>query len=420
LSAEDPGETEGNPALASLSRLEAAADAAMNYFYGQLFAMDTEIAAMFPAAMDVQRQRFFRALARIATEQAQGEASGHASGQDDLTTYLEHLGRAHRKDGVRDRHFETFRRALLATLHRFAADVWNDAAQATWEAAFDHAATIMLEAAKRDEERSPAWWICTVTSTEPRAPGVAVLTLAPDQPLDYLPGQHVSVQTLHWPRLWRTYSIANAPRPDGTLSLHVRATNGGLVSNALVHHVAVGDPLVVGAPAGAMVADTRSARDVLCLAGGTGLAPIKAIIEAITATAPAGPASACSPDASSPGAASPGAASPGRRREIALYLGVRYHRDLYDLADLRSMELAYPWLQVIPAVSDEPARTTLGEQSMHGTVPELAGQASWPGRDVYISGPDEMIIKTVRLLRELGAPAERMHYDITPETAEAL
>jgi ferredoxin-NADP reductase len=53
-------------------------------------------------------------------------------------------------------------------------------------------------------------------------------------------------------------------------------------------------------------------------------------------------------------------------------------------------------------------------------VPELAGRASWPGRDVYISGPDEMITKTVRLLRELGAPAERLHYDIAPETAEAL
>ena len=41
----------------------------MTYFYGQLFAMDTEIRAMFPAAMDVQRKRFFRALVRIAQDQ---------------------------------------------------------------------------------------------------------------------------------------------------------------------------------------------------------------------------------------------------------------------------------------------------------------------------------------------------------------
>jgi hemoglobin-like flavoprotein len=84
----------------------------MTYFYAQLFAIDSEIGAMFPAAMDVQRKRFFQALARIA------------AGQDDpdtLTGYLAELGRAHRKFGVRERHYEIFRRALLATLHRFAA-----------------------------------------------------------------------------------------------------------------------------------------------------------------------------------------------------------------------------------------------------------------------------------------------------------
>jgi ferredoxin-NADP reductase len=56
----------------------------------------------------------------------------------------------------------------------------------------------------------------------------------------------------------------------------VRAVTGGLVSPFLVHQVRAGDPLVLGAPAGAMIADTRSDRDVLCLAGGTGLAPVKA------------------------------------------------------------------------------------------------------------------------------------------------
>jgi hypothetical protein len=41
----------------------------MTYFYAQLFAMDTEIRAMFPAAMDLQRRRFFEALGRIADAQ---------------------------------------------------------------------------------------------------------------------------------------------------------------------------------------------------------------------------------------------------------------------------------------------------------------------------------------------------------------
>jgi hemoglobin-like flavoprotein len=72
----------------------------MTYFYGQLFAMDTEIRAMLPAAMDIQRRRFFRALLRTV------------GGQDDLAAlvpYLEQLGRAHRKYGVREQHYEVCR-----------------------------------------------------------------------------------------------------------------------------------------------------------------------------------------------------------------------------------------------------------------------------------------------------------------------
>jgi NAD(P)H-flavin reductase/hemoglobin-like flavoprotein len=370
------GHVSRNPAQVSLFLLEPTADAAMTYFYGQLFAMDTEIRAMFPPAMDVQRGRFFRALVRIA------------AGQDDpaaLVPYLEQLGRAHRKFGVRDEHYGMFRRALLATLHRFAAQGWDEAAQRAWERAFDHAVDVMIDAAARDAEHSPAWWVATVTDSEPRGPDIAVLTVAPEQPLPYRPGQYVSVQTLHWPRLWRRYSIANAPRQDGTLRLHVRAVRGGLVSPALVHHVRAGDPLVLGAAGGVMTADTDSPRDVLCLAGGTGLAPVKAIIEAITRTP-----------------------VPGRRREIVLYFGARHRQDLYDLAELQEMELAYPWLQVIPAVSDEAPR----DDVMFGTVADLAAKATWADRDIYVSGPDAMIVKTVQMLRERGAPDHLIRYDL--------
>lgn len=360
----------------------------MTYFYAQLFAMDTEIRAMFPAAMDVQRRRFFHALSQIAaTANSQDE-------RDKLVPYLQELGRAHRKFGVRERHYEVLRRALIATLQRFAAPRWNETAKHAWETAFNHAATVMIEAASQDAAESPAWWIATVTGMEVRGPDIAVLTLQPEQPLNYRPGQHISVQTPHWPRLWRTYSIANAPRSDGLLRLHVRAVTGGLVSPVLVHQVKSGDPLVLGAPAGAMAADTESGRDALCLAGGTGLAPIKAIIEALIS-----------------------AQEPGRHREIVLYCGARRHQDLYDMPALQEMERAYPWLQVIPAVSDEPARD---HDIMYGTIPELAAKATWAERDVYISGPDHMIVKTARVLRERGAPNRFIHYDLDPKASQAV
>ena len=78
---------------------------------------------------------------------------------------------------------------------------------------------------------------------------------------------------------------------------------------------------------------------------------------------------------------------------------------------LREMELIYPGLQVIPAASDEPAHD---HGIMHGTIPELAAKATWADRDVYVSGPDHMIVKTARVLRERGAPDRLIHYDLAP------
>ncbi len=106
-----------------------------------------------------------------------------------------------------------------------------------------------------------------------------------------------------WPRAWRPYSIANAPRRGGLIELHVRAVPGGLVSNTLVHHSVTGDCVLLGAAAGAMtLAD--SDRDLLCVAGGTGLAPIKAIIEQALAMAVGRAARARSRSSSAPASTS--------------------------------------------------------------------------------------------------------------------
>lgn len=345
----------------------------MTYFYGRLFAAEPEIGAMFPAAMDGQRHRFYRALYRIVVTRDEG-----------LDDYLAELGRAHRKFGVRKEHYAAFRAALVAAASRFSGPGAAD----DWLAAFDRAAEVMASAAEDDAARTPAWWTAEVTAHELRTPQLAVLTLQPGEPFPYLPGQHLWVQTPRWPRLWRRYSIANAPRADGSLTLHVRAVDGGLVSTTLVHHLTPGETLLLGPAGGGMTADTESCRPVLCLAGGTGLAPLKAIIEAVGRGAEPG----------------------GKRRDIVLYHGARTREGLYDLPALRAMELDYPWLEIVPATSGERA-----DGAAYGTVPDLAARARWGGSDVYISGPDAMIAATAGALRELGADPALLHYDLPGE-----
>src|SRR6185437_1525383 len=89
----------------------------------------------------------------------------------------------------------------------------------------------------------------------------------------------LSVETPQRPRLWRYLSPANAPRDDGMIDFHVRAVDGGWVSRALVAHSRVGDTWRIGPPMGRMHVDPASGREILMVAGGTGMAPIKSLVE---------------------------------------------------------------------------------------------------------------------------------------------
>ena len=122
---------------------------------------------------------------------------------------------------------------------------------------------------------------------------------------------------------------------------------GGLVSTALARHTRPGDILLLGAAEGAMTADTSSPRDVLCLAGGTGLAPVLAITEALAMQASQ-------------------AAGPEGRREIIVYHGARTAQGLYGLPLLRALADRYPFVKAVPATSVDQV-----PHAMHGTIADL-------------------------------------------------
>jgi NAD(P)H-flavin reductase len=363
--------------------VEAAAGKATAYFYGRLFASNPEMRALFPLAMDRQRDRFSRALARLVWS---------LDCPEQLDAYLRELGRDHRRFGVTARHYPEFMAALLATVREFAGAAWSDEAAAAWEAMLDLVARTMLEAADAHAKQTPSWWLAEVTGHQRLADDLAVLTLRPDQPLPYRPGQYVGVQSARWPREWRNYSIANAPRDDGTLSLHVRTVPGGLVSTALVQHTEPGDTLLLGPARGTMTLPDEPSRDLFCVAGGTGLAPIKAIAE--QAMAAGGPA-------------------------ITLLYGARTADALYDLRDLWRLAACHPALDLVTAVSGK-----LGPDGGHAALPELIRDRNeWNDREVYVCGPPGMVSRTQAVLSELGVPAERVHYDepdppLSPEAEE--
>lgn len=347
---------------------------AMEYFFARLFAQSAEIRALFPLAMAETRTTTFEMLARLIW---------NLDSRAESENQLSQLARDHRKFGVKDKHYQPVCDALLATVESLSGQNWTAAVQAAWQAALDQSAAVMRAAAADDAAGQPAWWVGEIVQHEQRTATVAVLTIRPDKPLSYLPGQHVAIQVPRWPRVWRSYSIANAPRDNGLLDLHVRAVPGGMVSNALVSHCGTGDTMVLGAARGEMQAPTDVERDLVCVAGGTGLAPIKAIVESVV-----------------------GASGHGRRRGITLYFGVQRRQELYDMRDLETLQLAYPSLTVIPVAEYE-----LEFSGLVGKLPAVVSRhPSFRSTDVYISGPEGMVTETVRVLSS-RVPADCLHHD---------
>jgi NAD(P)H-flavin reductase/hemoglobin-like flavoprotein len=357
----------------SFVHVAANAEAAMEYFYSRLFVHHPEIRSMFPYAMREHMDLVFAALTRIVWS---------IDSPDSLACYLGELGRGHRKFGVKDRHYEPFLAVLLETIRHCNGHYWTDETQAAWEVALGHISSAMRAAAGQDAAHQPPWWLGEVVQHDRRSQDLAILTIKPDQPLQYTPGQYLAVQVPRWPRVWRNFSIANAPRENGLIDLHVRAVSGGLVSGSLVHNTGLGDTVLLGQARGEMTASADPGRDLLCVAGGTGLAPLKAIIEAVIA-----------------------ADRPGRRRKITLFFGARTEEALYDLADLRVLEWIYPKLTVIPVVSDQP-----GYDGIKGMLPEIAARHASPDNaDILISGPDRMVARTVTLLSSRVQPGQIRH-----------
>ncbi|MGH7611922.1 MAG: FAD-binding oxidoreductase [Candidatus Dormibacteria bacterium] len=97
--------------------------------------------------------------------------------------------------------------------------------------------------------------------------------------LDFQPGQYILLSDADGMVPPRSYSIANAPRPDGTIDLLVSAVPGGETSGWVLNDLAVGEPVSVAGPYGTFTLDPLDSGPRLYLAGGAGLAPIMALLE---------------------------------------------------------------------------------------------------------------------------------------------
>lgn len=341
------------------------------HFYATLFSRAPETRDLFPVNMEVQRSRLLRALVHVVQMVDQ---------PDDLRPFLQQLGRDHRKFGVLAQHYDAVGVALLSAVARYCGAAWTPEVHRAWHESYATVAAAMRDAA--EAERGPASWLGRVVGHERMGWDLAKILVRTSEPIPYRAGQYVSVETPQRPRLWRYLSPANAPREDGVLEFHVRAVQSGWVSRAMVAHSRIGDTWRIGPPMGRLGVDPESGRDLLMVVGGTGMAPIKALLEHVAAQQ--------------------------ERPRTHVFVGGRTWEDLYDFTTLRRLSYSNPWLDVVPVVE-----TDDGESGAErGTLADVVTRyGAWADHDVLVCGSPSMIRATVSRMLVAGTPLDRIRYD---------
>ena len=235
---------------------------------------------------------------------------------------------------------------------------------------------VQVEGAR--EEPAPAAFTATVEALERLVPGVLSIRCRPERPVPFLPGQYVLLQVPGGER--RAYSMANTA-PE-TLAFIVKAKPGGHASRYLFEELASGDTLSLEGPYGRAYLRTPPMRETVCLAGGSGLAPMLSVVRAAIAR----------PDT----------------QGVRLFFGANTAEELFMVGEMQALAAADERLTLTLAVRDGAPGAATG---LVGDV-ALAAMEALAACDFYMAGPPGLIDAILRPVMRSGKVAPgRIFFD---------
>ena len=200
------------------------------------------------------------------------------------------------------------------------------------------------------------------------------------EPFEFLAGQYVDILMADGRR--RSFSMANPPHENELLELHVRRVPGGEFTSHVFEKMQERALLRVEGPLGHFYWREDSSRPVIMVAGGTGYAPIKSILQHVY--------------------------QGSVHRDVHFYWGVRTREDLYD----RWVENAqWNGFEFTPVLSEpRPEDHWSGRRGLvHETA--LQDHPVLSAYDVYLAGPPAMVEAARRDFHAAGLPPERLFFD---------
>lgn len=234
---------------------------------------------------------------------------------------------------------------------------------------------------------------CTVTGLDQATHDIRIVRLAIERggPFDFSAGQYAQVTFDDLPP--RDFSMASRPG-DPVIEFHIRTTPGGAVSPYVASQLAVGEAVKVEGPYGAAHLRGGHRGPIVALAGGSGLAPIKAIVEEALAN--------------------------DMRQPITLYFGARAERDLYLESHFVALTEEHKNLTFVPVLSepDEPPADNRARRTGYLADALAADFADLDGAKAYLAGPPVMVETCTEALRKLGVRRQDVHADAFYTEAE--
>jgi len=207
--------------------------------------------------------------------------------------------------------------------------------------------------------------------------------------IDFKPGQYIQFQAPEYgdidESVYRAYSMCNVPEDKRTVELMVRLVPEGICTTYMFQYLSVGDAVTLTGPFGDFYL-RKGDRRMICMAGGSGMAPLRSILKAMKPEQIA------------------------RRRPI-FFFGARSKRDLFMVDEWSAFEREHPDFKFVPALSSpEEGDDWNGET---GFIPGLVEKyvdnvAEGEG---YLCGSPGMLNACVEVLTKHGIPEERIYYD---------
>ncbi len=228
----------------------------------------------------------------------------------------------------------------------------------------------------------------TIATIEPLTHDIRRLVLTMSEPgrtLRFNAGQYASIR-IPGSDEYRAYSMANTPRTTDQLEFIIKIFPGGRFSSLLDGGFTIGQELEIKGPYGVFMLREKDPTDIVCIGGGTGMAPLWSLLNNM--------------------------AERGIQRKATYFYGARTRKDLFYLDQIHDLEERLPGFRFIPALSMATAEDAWDGET--GLITDVLDRHLAEGQmttQAYLCGPPPMIDAAIPVLLSKGISEDRIFYD---------